>query len=555
MLADISMARASCRLDWPLRGRVTRGFEKAAGAYGEGGHQGIDIAGTRGSTVRAAADGTVSWTGELPRGRLVTLSHGGSAKTTYLGLEAISVSQGDRVRVGQPVGTLEGTRDPSSAQTHLHFDAYLGGTPVDPRLLMGDFDAGSFIRLCPVDRQSASRQAPGAISTEGDGGLLQSVIRPFKSALKAMGGGVEAIWGGVSAAADWVAGGIEGFWDGAIFPAFRKLGHWISAGARWCWNNRYVKAIVAGLAAAVVIVLVVIVVVITLPVSLTVGVIAGIAATVACLGMAVYFAATHPEGFTFMSCFFKCLSAGAAVAATVVSMGSLGAAFSAGWAEMGLVGALKCAAGNGLLSMIFEGSTSYLFTGHMSVKRMAIAFAVGAISGPVSKAVKDGIVGSRLVQALIINVSEGGTSIASRTAVLFLQKSGEALHGMLTLMKDGATAFGGKAVYVLFTGTFGVSTNIISCMLNHKPITLSGMFASFLTGLAMGGLGLAFGGKGLDGLFSKVGFLKEGFGRIVRKGISKLVNKSISKSLNGALRSKFSKLLHEQETVITEEEL
>ncbi|MHB8896539.1 MAG: hypothetical protein ACYC99_15360, partial [Candidatus Geothermincolia bacterium] len=366
--------------------------------------------------------------------------------------------------------------------------------------------------------------------------------------------GAGFVWEEMCKAAKWTAGVADRAWDKLAYPVLRKIGHGIAVGAKWCWNNRYVKALVAGVAAAAVLIIIIIVVVITLPVSLTVGLVAAIATAVATIGFAIYYAATHPDGFTFLSCFFKSLSAGTAVAVTVLSMGSLGAAFSAGWSEIGLLGALKCAAGNGLMSMLFEGSTSYLFTSHISIKRMAVAFVVGAISAPVAKIVKDGVVGSRLVQALVMTVSDGQATLGTRTAVFFLQKSGTALHGMLTILKDGATAFGGKAVYVVFSGAFGMSMNLASSMVNHKPITFSGMLASFLTGMAVAGIGLTFGGKGLDGLLSKIGFLKEGFGRLARKLATKLITKTIDKTLRNGLKSGFKRLFKENEPVYSKEE-
>jgi hypothetical protein len=72
--------------------------------------------------------------------------------------------------------------------------------------------------------------------------------------------------------------------------------------------------------------------------------------------------------------------------------------------------------------------------------------------------------------------------------------------------------------------------------------------------MVMGGIGLTFKGKGLDGLFSKVGFLKEGFGRFARKLVSKLVNKSLNRTINNSLRSEFNKLFKEKEPAYIEEE-
>jgi hypothetical protein len=542
------------RLDWPLHGRILKGFVKPAASYGEGGHQGIDIASPTGAVVRAAADGTVAWAGELPRGLYVTIDHGGGVRTTSLDLESLAVRQGERVSRGQSIGTLLGTRDDSSAETHLHFDAYLNGSPVDPRVLMSGFDPASYIRLCPVARPGGSQAPSQQVTEPHKDGLWQVITRPLKGMARAFVGGVTTVWQGVSKAASWTSGGICRLWDETLFPALRDYWGGVLQEARWLWHNRFVKAGIAALAAIVVIIVGIIIVVITLPVSLTVGIIAGIATCVVVLATAIYVAVTHPHGFTFLSCFFKCLSAGTATAATVISMGSLSAAFSASWAEMGIVGALKCAAGNGLLSMLFEGSTSYLFTGRLSIQRMIVAFAVGALSGPVSKFVKDAVVSSRLVQAIVVGLSESEISVTARAAVLFLHKSGEAWHMVLTLLEDGATAWGGKAAYLLFSGAFGAGLNLASSMLNHRPITISSLLASFGTGVVMGGIGLAFGGKGLDGLFSKVGFLREGFGRLARKMLSKLITKSLHKTIDNQLHSLFKKLFGKEEPAYIKEE-
>lgn len=525
-----------------MRGPVVRGFEKAIGSYGEGGHQGIDIAAPRGTVVVAAADGTVAWTGELPRGRFVSISHAGGVRTTYLDLDAISVTQGQRISRGQQLGTLFGTRDLSSSATHLHFDACMNGSPVDPRLLIHGFDTGSYIRLCPVQRPGGEQTAGKPAVVQQNGGLWQTLVNPLKSAYRAAAAGIDGFWKGASAAACWLGRGFSDHWNKITYPTARKLGHWIAVGANCCWSNRYVKAVAAGIAAA----LVIIVVIITLPLSLTVTLIAAIAAGLACLGMAIYYAAVHPSGFSFYSCFFKSLSAGTAVAATVVSFGSLGAAISAGWSEVGLAGVLKCAVGNGILASTFEGSTSYLFTGHISFKRMLVAFAVGAISGPVGKVVKEGVVGSRLVQALIVNFSEGGFAVSARAAVLFLKESGVVLHVTITFLRDGATAFGGKLVYLVFTGSFALCTNLTTCILNHKPITFSGMLASFIAGTAFGALGLAFGGKGLEGLLSRFGAFKDGIGKIANTMLCKLATKGGHKGMTSGLESLFKRLFHEK---------
>ncbi|HEY5531590.1 MAG TPA: M23 family metallopeptidase, partial [Candidatus Anoxymicrobiaceae bacterium] len=125
---------------WPVTGEVLRGFEKPSGPYGQGGHQGVDIAATPGETVASAQDGKVQWVGELPRGRFVTIVHYGGVRATYLDLDAIEVSTGQRVARGQPIGTVRGHRDDSSPAPHLHFDTYFNGSPADPMLLLRGVD-------------------------------------------------------------------------------------------------------------------------------------------------------------------------------------------------------------------------------------------------------------------------------------------------------------------------------------------------------------------------------------------------------------------------------
>ena len=529
LVVSSERACASGTWSWPVPGAVVRGFEKPKGPYGEGGHQGLDLAAAPGSAVWAAADG----------GRFVTITHAAGARTTYLDLAEVSVAAGQRVARGQAIGTVCGTRDASSSAPHLHFDAYINGTPVDPHVLFSGMKVTSFIRLCPGGGGDRAAPAPRA-PPPNDEGFWSGLLKP--SVVSSAGGGLRAAWRGVAAAGAWVGSG------------FRQLGSWIARGAAWAWSNRFVQAVVAGLAAAAVIIVAIVVVVLTLPVSLLCGIIAGIAACVTALGIAIYYAATHAAGFSFAGCFLKCLSGGAAVAATVVSVGSLSAAFSAGWAEMGLLGAGKCALANGILSAVFEGSTSYLFTGHVSVTKLIVAFAISAISGPVSKAIKDGVVGSRLVQALMVSVSEGRLAVTVRTAVLFLKQSGEFIHVIVTFLKEGATAYGGKAVYLLFTGTFAVSSNIASCLLNHRPITLTGLATSFFTGVIMGCIGLMFAGKGLEGLVSNYGLLDKGLGKVFRNYSFRLINKIVHKAVSNGLQSLFKRLFHEREASLAKEE-
>ena len=101
------------------------------------GHWAIDIAATYGSTVRAAAAGTVIFAGWKSNGGgyQVWISHGGNLYTTYNHMSAVLVGAGQRVGRGQQVGRIGMSGDATGP--HLHFEVWIGpvwngGTRVNP---------------------------------------------------------------------------------------------------------------------------------------------------------------------------------------------------------------------------------------------------------------------------------------------------------------------------------------------------------------------------------------------------------------------------------------
>lgn len=114
-------------LIWPLDGPVTSYFGDRWGNA----HTGIDIDGTTGDPVVAAATGTVVVAGPYyDYGDAVLIDHGGDLVTLYGHLSALAVSVGDRVSRGDPIGAVgcSGT----CTGDHLHFEVRVYGTPVDP---------------------------------------------------------------------------------------------------------------------------------------------------------------------------------------------------------------------------------------------------------------------------------------------------------------------------------------------------------------------------------------------------------------------------------------
>lgn len=96
-------------------------------------HDGIDFAAPLGRTVRAAADGRVTFAGTYPDGAVVVrILHGGGSETEYGHLKAgLALSVGDHVRAGDAIGRVGLTGNTTGP--HLHFELRDGGRPIDPQ--------------------------------------------------------------------------------------------------------------------------------------------------------------------------------------------------------------------------------------------------------------------------------------------------------------------------------------------------------------------------------------------------------------------------------------
>ena len=90
------------------------------------GHYAIDIAADYGSTVRAAAGGTVIFAGWKSNGGgyQVWVAHGSGLFTTYNHMSAISVGRGQHVGRGQSVGRVG--QSGNATGPHLHFEVWRG---------------------------------------------------------------------------------------------------------------------------------------------------------------------------------------------------------------------------------------------------------------------------------------------------------------------------------------------------------------------------------------------------------------------------------------------
>jgi len=110
-------------LDWPVYGSITQ-------PYG-GGHTGLDIAGSTGTPIKAAAGGTVILAGyQGGYGKFVIIDHGNGIVTRYAHCASLMVSEGQQVSRGQVIATRGSTGH--STGPHLHFEVLENGSFRNP---------------------------------------------------------------------------------------------------------------------------------------------------------------------------------------------------------------------------------------------------------------------------------------------------------------------------------------------------------------------------------------------------------------------------------------
>lgn len=139
--------RAGPVYSWPLDPPhpVLRPFEAPADPYGPG-HRGVDLGGTPGQAVRAAAAGTVVFAGQLAGRGVISVDHADGLRTTY---EPVTpeVAAGQQVAAGEVLGQLMPGHPGCTAAACLHWGVRRGGEYLDPLGLLGT----GRVRLLPWD--------------------------------------------------------------------------------------------------------------------------------------------------------------------------------------------------------------------------------------------------------------------------------------------------------------------------------------------------------------------------------------------------------------------
>ena len=94
-------------------------------------HQGVDIANSRGTSVKAAAKGKVIFSGyQGSYGKTIIIDHGYGYKTLYGHNSSLLVNVGDYVKKGQAISKMGSSG--RSTGSHLHFEVHKNGKPIDP---------------------------------------------------------------------------------------------------------------------------------------------------------------------------------------------------------------------------------------------------------------------------------------------------------------------------------------------------------------------------------------------------------------------------------------
>lgn len=117
-------AASNVSFAWPVRGALLNTFDDSK-------NKGINIGGTAGEAVKAAAEGRVVYAGNGLRGygNLIIIKHDATYLTAYAHNRALMVKEGDAVTKGQKIAEM-GNSD--SDRVMLHFEVRRQGKPVDP---------------------------------------------------------------------------------------------------------------------------------------------------------------------------------------------------------------------------------------------------------------------------------------------------------------------------------------------------------------------------------------------------------------------------------------
>lgn len=116
----------------PVSGTITSRYGARWGST----HSGLDIAAPTGTTIAAAAGGTVTYSGNSGSGygNYVKISHGNGVETLYAHCSKLYVTAGQTVSQGEAIAAVGSTGN--STGSHLHLEIRLNGVAQNPQLYL-----------------------------------------------------------------------------------------------------------------------------------------------------------------------------------------------------------------------------------------------------------------------------------------------------------------------------------------------------------------------------------------------------------------------------------
>jgi murein DD-endopeptidase MepM/ murein hydrolase activator NlpD len=115
-------------------GMITSTFGYRSDPFTGGGafHPGLDFKGAYGAPIHAAAEGRVSFVGQIRGyGNVVEISHGNGLLTRYAHMSKTMAKTGQQVAAGAVIGAIGSTG--RSTGPHLHFEVRINNSVVNPR--------------------------------------------------------------------------------------------------------------------------------------------------------------------------------------------------------------------------------------------------------------------------------------------------------------------------------------------------------------------------------------------------------------------------------------
>ena len=115
-------------LIWPVKGQLTSRFGNRNGRH----HDGIDIGARRGTSIVAAAEGKVMFSGWGPTGYglMVIIKHNNNLTTVYAHNAHVHVHKNQMVKQEQRIASVGSTG--RSTGPHLHFEVRNDSHPINP---------------------------------------------------------------------------------------------------------------------------------------------------------------------------------------------------------------------------------------------------------------------------------------------------------------------------------------------------------------------------------------------------------------------------------------